>query len=101
MPNHNAQTWSWSPEQEPPQAFADALAECPWCISVDFGGVLVQGYAQGVTLSGNCVMLKRPIIDYSEREGGYTLKSRYTRHESYFTVNCPVLYWPRSRKEAP
>ena len=101
MTTNNTQTWSWSPEQEPPEAFEEALAECPWCVSLDFGGVLVQGYAHWVTQAGNVTRLLRPIIDYSERSGGHTLKSRYTQHESYFIINCPVLYWPRIKKEAP
>lgn len=95
----DAHTWTWSPEQEPPQDFQDALADCPWAFEADFGSILIQGCAESVTISGNTVRLGRPIINYSDRSSGITLKSRHTQHPSYFIVNAPVLYWPRLRKE--
>ena len=101
MTSPNSQTWSWYPEHEPPKAFEEALALCPYACSIDFGSVLIQGYAQKVNQVYNVTRLTRPIIDYSERSGCITLKSRYTQHESYFIVNCPVVYWPRPKKETP
>lgn len=101
MKPNDAQTWTWSPEQEPPQSFQDALDACPWVFSADFSSALIQGYAESITISGNTVRLGRPIIDYSDRSSGITLKSRYTQHPSYFIVNAPVVYWPRLRKESP
>ena len=101
MTTPNAQTWSWDPEHEPPEAFEDALGACAYAFEADFGGTLIQGYAEKVSAIGAVTCLKRPIINNSDQSSDITLKSRYVQHPSYFIVNCPVLYWPRPRKETP
>ena len=95
----SAQTWMWTIEHEEPQDFRDALALCDYHFTIELYGAPITGYAQMVTSVGNITRLTKPIIDYSERVGGSTLKFRYIQHPAYFIVNCPVLYWPRRKKE--
>lgn len=101
MKSNESQTWSWSPEQEPPQAFEDALALCSIAFEIHFPNMILSGYAEGASPAPNCTTFKRPIIDFSDRSGEHTLKSRYVQHPAYFLVNVPVVYWPHQRKESP
>ncbi len=74
MKPNDAQTWTWDPEHEPPESFADALLACPFVLQIHLPETIIE---PGRGMVGNAGVIEAEVVLISKKSDADDVRGVY------------------------